>query len=410
MSIIITCADNEDKMTLIDDLTSKLNSQLISAQDINYQDANILRTILFLFKCNVVIANNIGQSYYSQICKIYNYVLNVVHDSWSFSNSLINELVGTEYESFRLIRDIQSTGIQILTTFISKTNNLNSEPMKNMISVILELSNTFFESNPLTRVNEILNIYAILIKKLKQPFSSNLPIILDKILIPSIQMISQDYENFFDFRISITNLILQIIKNCSAEFFNLPHEYIQVIEGAIEWGCEHPNVKICCSNLDLELKFLNLIEKHANASFKNYFYTNYYENLFLKMFYIMTDTIHKFAFTNQVNIFKKLLSIKTTQNNPENIASLLYNQFQNRNNQFYLLVINRLSSLVNNYDEFRATMRDLLIEIKQYSEQDPDLFKEEKLQKKKQIEEINNQVPGFKEQNQYDEVPYDETE
>ncbi|KAH0789393.1 CRM1 C terminal-domain-containing protein [Histomonas meleagridis] len=398
MAIIIASDKNEEQKVLHTRmLMERMNERWVQQlQQFNPQNNMLLRNILFILRCNYVVAANIQSSYQLQLQLIFQQTLEL-YDKCSKQLNEMCRTIGQPapgYETFRIIKEIKSTIIQIYLTFIKNSQNIamiQNQILPPITPILIE----YPQSNPYCRVHQVIDLVSTITEKVKEAMAPNVPDYIISIFLPTVQMIGNDFDEFIEFRIPISDFLKQIIINCPQSILALTPEQIQIIEGLIEWGCTHPNQDICISYLELMLIFIQMAENCSNIQFRNYFFETFYDSIFIKTFIVMTDTIHKFAFTQQVNLFQKLFTLRVEQNNPERIANVIYQQFQNRELQFYLLVFTRLAALAHMPIEFRATMRDLLIEMRQYSREDPDLFVEEREQEMRRLEEENSRIPGY---------------
>lgn len=398
LSIIIASEKNEEqKVTYTSMLMERLNERWTqSIQQFNNENKDILKSILFILRCNDVVANNIEVSYQLQLQIIFEQALQLYGQCSIRLGEMISKYGESAqlHEIFRIVKEIKSSILNIYITFIRCSKNI-SMIQNQILPQVLPIINDFPASHPFCRSQQVIILISTITEKVKEAISPNIPQYIETIFLPAVEMIKNNYEDFIEFRIPIANFLKQIFINVPSSILSLNVEQIQVIEGVIEWGAEHPNQNICIEYLELILTLIQMVENIGNQQFKTFFYNSFYDSIFVKTFTNMTDTIHKFGFSQQVNIFQKLLSLKIEQNNPERIASLIYSQFPNRELQFYNLVFTRLYQYSNNQNAFRSLMRDLLIEVRQYSSKDPDLFIVEKQQEEARIAEENKQIPGL---------------
>ncbi|KAK8866823.1 hypothetical protein M9Y10_009791 [Tritrichomonas musculus] len=397
--IIAGCRDDGQKGKLTHDLMVEMNNKwLFQINQFVANDPNCLINILFILRCNMFVASNVGLAYQGQLQTIIDQMITMYGSCCGTCTNMIAQGgdAMSQAEVFRICLQIKSTIIQILIKFTSTTNNI--PVIKNTIlpPITMKILEEYANSNPYCRIPELLTLMEIIISKVgDQTVSGFMNQIMMQLFKPSVDLICSEFDSFMQFRIPLTDFMSSVVKYAFNSYASLPADAITMMEKTIEWGCQHPNFDICKKNIQLLLDLFTATEKSTEQSFKNQFYASFYMSAVDTIFVVMTDTIHKFAFAEQAKLLRKLFSMQVEQRNPEMITELLYNKFQNRQPQFFSLVIQYLFSHVNSQTEFNDHLRDFLVEVKQVSSEDPDFFVEERNKEKLKNQKINEEIPGM---------------
>lgn len=107
--------------------------------------------------------------------------------------------------------------------------------------------------------------------------------IFKKIFIPTLNLLKNSYEKFYDFRISFFRLLKVLIEKNFNLLFNLDEEpeeaekYFVMIIHSLVWGFKHPcfSISFLAANL-FEIFFLRIEQTNQ----EKYFYSNYFSYLF----------------------------------------------------------------------------------------------------------------------------------
>ena len=397
--IIVGCNDDglKAKLTLdlMKGLNEKWNYQINNLQEDDFQG---LINILFVLRCNIYVAENVGQSYHVQLQAIFE-SLCMIYQKCCIKCSQIIQQGGTQMsqgDMFRINYQIKSSIIQILIKFVCKTNQASVIKLLILPPVVNQFILEFSESHPLCRIPELLTLFKEIIDKHGEEIVKTfMPSIIDQLFKHSVELISDDYESFIQFRIPLAYFQDSIAKKCFSSLFSLPWELITYFENAIEWGCQNPQADICIPNFKALNNLYSSVENKGTQQMKNQFYHTFFNSTINMVFTVMTDSSHKFAFLEQAKLVKKLFSIQIDENNPEAIAQLLYQKFQTRELEFFRLIVSGLLQRIHLENDFKGFLRDFLIEVKQYSTEDPDLFVEERNQELHRKQEMLQQIPGM---------------
>jgi hypothetical protein len=185
------------------------------------------------------------------------------------------------------------------------------------------------------------------------------------------------------------------VKSCPDSLLTFPPDEINVVVAIIEWGARHPGFELCRAYLGVLHALVAMVEIRAPAQFKVGFFGMFYDRVLQTAFEVMADTVHKFAFPEQVQLIRKMLTIQCEPNRPDRLAEMLFENFQTHGQQFYRQLAVQMMENVSNEVSFRQGMKDFLIIVKEYSSADADLNADEIRARNDELSEVNRQVPGL---------------
>jgi len=396
--IIAGIGDEGQKSHMTRQLMARSNDRWgVIAQSFSPDNAAVLSELIYLLKINGVVAQNVGSSFHIQFNALYQEMMQL----YSACNAPICQMYelhnehSTSIQEFKLLVEIKSSCLSVVNTFVDKTTNTTI--IKNNVlpyfleSVVAEYS----QSPPEARVPHVVSLLSTIITRTETSVTPHLPYVYQNIIGPTIDMIKDDFESYMSFREPITDLLEKVVTNCYISIWQMGEEEITMIYGSLMWGCKHPEHNICIGSLGAMLKLFQTVDSKAPIDFKNVFFNTFYMQALNLAFEVLTDTVHKYAFAQQVELIKKLLQLKVDMNESSIIAEALVESFPTRDVRFFVSFIDYLKSISKETKEMQRQLRDFLIELQQYSTMDPELDPETKLNREKQIQEENSKIDGL---------------
>ena len=396
--IISGLPDEGQRSVTVRDLMNRINERwVILLQSMNFSDIEMLKEIIFILKTNSIVASNVGSSYHVQFSFIFNTLIDLYTNCYTPIETLYNQFNdhAPQRNEFSLIIEIKSICLNVIEMYISKLNNttiIKNTILPHIIDTIIQ---EYLHSSPDSRTVNVLNLLTTTIKKIGESMSPHLPLLFNTIIIPTVDMIKDDFESYINYRESYIYLISEIVTNCYKSLWQMGEEEINLLYGSIMWGCKHPNHNICNASLTTMLELFQVVDSKGVIQFKNAFFSTFYIQALNLSFEILTDTIHKFAFLKQVELIKKLLQLNIDQNDSSIIADILIESFPNRDKYFFVGFINHLKTIARDAQELQRQLKDFLIELQQYSIMDPELNPENKILLEKQIAADNEKILGL---------------
>ena len=212
-------------------------------------------------------------------------------------------------------------------------------------------------------------------------------------------MINKDFTEYPEHRVEFYKLLKEINSRSPIAILQFPPPAFKLFMDAICWAFKHNNREVEVNGLQIALDLVRNIEKTGLTPFANDFYENFYFVLISETFYVLTDSDHKSAFSKQSLLLMKLISL--VEDNK--ITVTIYKQGEapeGTSNQLYLAnylanmlsnafphlsqeqITGFISALVKQYQDsakFAGTLRDFLVQIKEYGGDPTDyLFVEDK--------------------------------
>lgn len=141
-------------------------------------------------------------------------------------------------------------------------------------------------------------------------------------------MIINDFEQYPDHRLHFYNLIEATVTHCFPAMLNLSVDEFDIVMQCVKWGVEH------ISHIqEIGLRILSrLITSFQHSSVASQFFKSYLIFCLNTLLKVLTDTLHKTSFSEQVAVIAQLVGIVETGQ----IHQPLYSEPNWRNNHHYL--------------------------------------------------------------------------
>ncbi|CAG8519012.1 10877_t:CDS:10 [Acaulospora colombiana] len=211
---------------------------------------------------------------------------------------------------------------------------------------------------------EVLSSMASIISKLGAGITKEVPAILNAVFECTLNMINKDFSEYPEHRVGFFKLLRAINQHCFPALLTLPPAQFKLIMDSIVWAFKHTMRDIAETGLNICLELLNNISLQDTTT-ANLFYQQYFLNLLQDVFFVLTDTDHKSG----------------------------------------------LFELNQDFNRFKLHLRDFLIQLKEFSGDNADLYLEEReaeaeLRKKTEMENALK-IPGLVKPS---DLPMDEEE
>ena len=330
--------------------------------DFNSENMDHLRNILLILRINAVVSEQVGGAYHVQLGPIFAQMMQMYIECSrkSFQMFEAMQVQCVHHDTFKVYKGITSQILSIIAHFVEKGANIQLIARDILPEVMNQVVSTYPELPPVCRTPEVLQLVAAITTRVDQGMEPYVQPLLGNIFLPTCHMLSADHIEFMEFRVAMISFLETLIKKCSRVLFGISVEDFDIVEHMIEWGCQNPEPEICKGNLVLLRTLFSTVDTAAPQAFKNAFYRMCYARAITCAFVVLTDTAHKFAFTEEVNLIEKMLQLRIEGNNPETIAPLLVGTVgRNHEAGFFLEFLRRLNP--HNHVEFRSLMRDFLV-------------------------------------------------
>ncbi|EDO19192.1 hypothetical protein Kpol_1050p49 [Vanderwaltozyma polyspora DSM 70294] len=365
-------------------------------------DSETVKIIANIIKTNVAVCTSLGAEYYPQLGHIYYHMLELYRAVSSMISTQVAKdgLIATKTPKVRGLRTIKKEILKLIEIYISKARNLQEVVnvlIQPLLNAVLE---DYLNNVPDARDAEVLNCMTTVVQKVGHMIPQGVILILQSVFECTLNMINKDLTEYPEHRVEFYKLLKAINEKCFNALLELPPAAFKLFVDAICWAFKHNNRDVEVNGLQIALDLTKNIENLSSApAFVNSFYENYYFIFISETFYVLTDSDHKSGFSKQSLLLMKLISLVEenkisvplykegsapagTSNQVylnEYLANLLSNAFPHLTRD---QVVNFLTALTKQYKnpvQFNGTLRDFLVQIKEFGGDATDyLFAEDK--------------------------------
>ncbi|SCU99333.1 LADA_0H19064g1_1 [Lachancea dasiensis] len=364
-------------------------------------DPETVKIIANILKTNVAVCSTMGASFYPQLGHIYYNMLQLYRAVSSMISSQVSSegLIATKTPKVRGLRTIKKEVLKLIEFYISHANNLD-EVVKVLVEPLLNaVLEDYMNNVPDARDAEVLNCMTTVVRKVGHMIPSGVILILQSVFECTLDMINKDFTEYPEHRVEFYRLLKEINSRSFNALLELPSAAFKLFVDAICWAFKHNNRDVEVNGLQLALDLTKNIAALGATPFSNAFYENFYFTFISETFYVLTDSDHKSGFSKQSLLLMRLISL--VQENQ--ISVPLYQPGEvpeGTTNQLYLAnymagmlssafphlsqeqITGFVSALIKQYQDpakFSATLRDFLVQIKEFGGDPTDyLFAEDK--------------------------------
>jgi exportin-1 len=366
----------------------------ISVDD--FANVECVRKLAFVLQANVEVAQALGSAFRLQFEQVFPMTIEMFQHACLRASDIVQETPHYErYEFFTLYTAVGAAFLELLVLYIRKVTLIGVVTTQILPRVIDTVIPIYPQVPPGARQPKTLAVLAELATRLKEQLAVYVLPIWENVIHPSMALLQEEIDTFPDLRLEMAGFLDAFVKSCPDTLLTFPAEELDAVVAMLEMGARHPGFDICRSYLKVLHALVGMVEIRAQAQFKARFFAMFFDRMLQTAFEVMADTVHKFAFQEQVQLIRKMLSIPCQNNRPERLAEMLFANFQTHGQQFYLQLAAQMIESVPNEVAFRQGMKDFLILVKQYSSADADLNSDEIRARNEEISEVNRQVPGL---------------
>jgi exportin-1 len=269
----------------------------------------------------------------------------------------------------------------------------------------------YYRNHPNARDSEVLSLFATIINKIGSQMTEVVPKVFEALFPCTLQMITQNMQDFPDHRIRFFNLLRAINAHAFRVFFQINQDQFKMVIDSVVWSFKHLETNIADAGLNTLLELLQNVER---SDVVNQFYQQFCIPLLQDVFVVLTDLQHKPGFQLHASILAKMFSTVEKglvtvplwtdgqfPNNQvfmrQNLMQLIGNAFKNLSAADVQRFVEGLFALNSNIDAFRAHLRDFLVQFKEFS--GDGLYQTERQQQAQRAEELERErvlaVPGL---------------
>lgn len=104
---------------------------------------------------------------------------------------------------------------------------------------------------PAARDPIVLSLFASIIQQIGPSLTSGVPRILESLFQPTIEMITNNFEDFPDHRINFFELLRAVNQKCFGAFFHISADQFGLVMNSISWAFKHLERNVADTGLNL---------------------------------------------------------------------------------------------------------------------------------------------------------------
>lgn len=360
-----------------------------------------VKIIANIIKTNVSVCKAMGPGFYSQLGLMYVDMLSLYKAvSGMISNAVASEgIIATKTPKVRGLRTIKKEVLKMIETYINQADNLE-EIVRDLAQPLFAAVLEDYKTNvPDARDAEVLNCMTALVSKVGHMISDGVVLILQNVFECTLDMIKNDFVEYPEHRVEYYKLLKEINAKSFSALLQLSGEAFQSLINAALWALKHNNREVEENGLFLTLELIENVEKLGKTPFTKAFYENFYFQILSDTFYVLTQPDHKSGFRYQAQLLAQLIHLvedgviseplfteeqaaKGTSNSEylkQYLANLLSSAFENLQTDQLTNFLRVLTSVYKDLNKFSGTLRDFLVQIKEFGGDPTDyLFAEDK--------------------------------
>lgn len=375
-------------------------------------DSETIKIIANIMKTNVSTCQALGANFGPQLDYIYINMLSLYSTVSKMISGAVETqgAIATKTPRVRGLRTIKKEILKLIEAYVSKADDLQ-HICNDMVQPLMQAVLQDYRSNvPDAREAEVLHCMTTLVNRVGRLAPDMVLAVLENVFESTLDMINKTMNDYPEHRVEFYKLLRTINLNSFSALLKLPPAVFEQTVNACLWAAKHDNRDVESSGLSLLLELISNVGD-LNNEISNVFFQRFFKPIISDTLYVLTDSDHKSGFKTQSQILVKIIELldsgrvsepiyepKEASAGTSNIVyfkdyltNLLLNAFPHLQRP---MVSNFLSSLVVQYKDpirFKTTLRDFLVEIKQFDGGDTEyLFAEDKEreQKNKQAEEL----------------------
>jgi exportin-1 len=393
-----------------------------AAQSMNVLGSNDnIKILSNVLKTNVSACTSIGSFYLPQIGRIFLDMLGLYKAvSGIISETIAREgTIATKTPKIRQLRTVKKEILKLMETYVKKAEDLEAVNNNFMPPLLDAILGDYNRNVPTARDAEVLNVMATITGRLGPLLTPQVPAILDAVFEPTLNMINQDFAEYPEHRVGFFKLLRAINLNCFPALLGVPPPQFKLFMDSIIWAIKHTMRDIADTGLNLCLEVVNNFVG-ADPTVANAFFQQYFLSIVQDIFFVLTDTDHKSGFKLQSLLLSRMFQLvemnqiqaplfdpahmanPNTSNSTflrEYCANLLKTAFPHVQNSQVQAFVTGLGEYHNDINRFKLALRDFLIQLKEFSGDNAELFLEEKeaeqLQKAAAERDAAMRIPGM---------------
>ncbi|KAJ7693168.1 CRM1 C terminal-domain-containing protein [Mycena rosella] len=407
-------------MELPNNAWDSLMAQAAQSLDVLASLDNI-KVLSNVLKTNVYACLSIGSFYLPQVARIFIDMLGLYKTvSATISESIAQDgPVASKTPKIRQLRTVKKDILKLMETYIKAAEDLETVNANFMPLLLDAMLGDYNRNIPIAREPEVLHLMAVIISRLGPLLTVQVPATLDAVFEPTLDMINRDFTEFPDHRVGLYKLLRAINLKCFPALLGLQPAQFKLFMDSIMWAIKHTVRDIADLGLSICLEVVNNFAS-SPPEIAGPFFQQYFLSIVQDIFFVLTDTDHKSGFKMQVVVLARMFQLVDTEPIParlfdpatvpdpnmanlaflrEYTANLLHGAFPHVPASDVHAFVEGLATHHGDSNRFKLSVRDFLIQLKEFSGDNAELFLDEKeaeMQRKAEEErQAAMQIPGM---------------
>jgi len=243
--------------------------------------------------------------------------------------------------------------------------------------------------------------------------TSEVPRVFEAVFKSTLDMITNNFEDFPEHRINLFNLLRAINQHCFPALLSSSDNFRLIIE-SIKWAFKHTERNIAETGLNTLLELFNNVAMSQVAA---EFHRTYYLSLLQDIFSVVTDTLHSPGFKLQAQILAHMFmlveskaiqvplwdsaTVQATDNSTylrELLSGMFLQSFPNLTQVTVKRLVDGLFEHCRDQAAFKQHLRDFLVQLREFGGGE-ELYLEEReaeqARKAAEIQKRQEAVPGI---------------
>ena len=410
------------------------------------QDADTIKVIGNIMKTNVAACTSIGSYFYTQIGRIYHDMLNMYRASSQLisdavasqgKSNLNSDLdlrltlignIATKTPKVRGLKTIKKEILKLVDIYVQKADDLQMVN-DNMVPPLLDAILLDYQRNVAdARDAEVLSVTTTIIHKLHVRYHpgrsrhlvrsvpllptdhTNLPQnmmddkispIMDSVFECTLDMINKDFHEYPEFRVEFFKLLQAINLFCFPALLKLDGRQFKFVIDSCMWASKHDNREVENTGLAMCLELINNMAE-TDPQTAGVFFQQFYIPILQDVFFVLTDSDHKAGFKTQCMLLSRMFQLVEANKisvplyQPDQAAAgtsnkdfvtsftanLLQRAFSNLKEVQIQHFVQGLFTLNEDPNKFKTHMRDFLISLKEFADDNAELFADDREKEK----------------------------
>ncbi|KAJ6606940.1 CRM1 C terminal-domain-containing protein [Mycena sp. CBHHK59/15] len=380
-----------------------------------------IKVLSNVLKTNVYACTSIGSFYLPQVARIFIDMLGLYKTvSATISESIAREgPIASKTPKVRLLRTVKKDILKLMETYIKAAEDLEAVNANFMPLLLDAMLGDYNRNVPIAREPEVLHLMAVIVGRLGPLLTLQVPATLDAVFEPTLNMINRDFTEFPDHRVGLYKLLRAINLKCFPALLGLQPDQFKLFMDSIMWAVKHTVRDIADIGLNLCFEVVNNFASSA-PEIAAPFFQQYFLSIVQDIFFVLTDTDHKSGFKLQVMVLARMFQlvdtepIQTALFDPSQVldpsftnltflreycANLLRGAFPHVPPADVQTFVEGLATYHGDSNRFKSSVRDFLVQLKEFSGDNAELFLDEKeAEAKRKAEEERQaamQIPGM---------------